>query len=202
MRKENEVNLFRTIFTLGIILIVIIISFYLYEKYIYEDIIDVDDEDDKYDFLLGNKEMYITPEKVANYTIEILNNTKELNTTDYITIFRYLRNEFTLLDVEPRPPVEIISRGYCSVISLNLLYTSILEYLGYDVYLLIAGDKVTTIMFEGDLLYMFDWDYYSPLEIDNSRVFLQEQYMETTIISTHVTRTFNDNFYPWVRNKL
>lgn len=206
-RYRDEPNIWRTIISIAITSILLFGSIYVIDNVIF-----VEDEPEptsviNFDIthLLKNKEIYITPDDVEQFTFNILNNTKDLNTSDYITIYRYLRENFDQSDSfdQPRPPVETISRGYGSVLDLSLLYTSVLIHLGYNGYTAISDEMVVPILFKDQLIYLFDFVYYSPLEIKEPVSFVTRDIMHNvTVISDQYARHFDDNFYTWFREEL
>lgn len=206
MRSKKEVNVWRTVIYISVTIFIIISFMYFYNT---NTINQEETEEDvmlhNYSYLLSNKELYITPDSVSNFTIDVLNCTKDLNISDYITIFRYLRDNFdrSILVDQPRPPVETISRGLGSDLDLSLLYTSMLLYLDYDAYLFISDELITAIFIQDAILYVFDWKYHSPLEIDNPRILLDyELYNNVIVMSPSYTRVHNGDFYLWVRRNI
>ena len=206
MRTKKETNVFAMIFYMVIISLAIIVILILvnnYENRVIDDEEELDEHN--YSFLMSHSSTYITPELMGNYTTNILNITKDLNTTDYITIYRYLR-DIIGPDVhrdQPRPPVETINRESCSELDFSLLYTSILIHLDYNAYTLISDDTISTIMFYNGIVYVFDIRYYSPLEIDDILIFVRYNiYDDALIMSNHQIQQIDGGIYNWIRGKI
>lgn len=204
MRTKKETNVFAMLFYIAIIALTIYILFIVITNYEHTTH-DEDPVEHNYSYLMSHGDKYITPELMNNCTTKILNNTKDLNTTDYITIYRYLR-DIIGPDVhrdQPRPPVETIYRGSGSELDFSLLYTSILLHLDYNAYTLICGDTISTILFHNNILYIFDIKYYSPLEIDDIVIFIRyDLYDDSLIISDHTIQQIDGSIYNWIRENI
>lgn len=165
----------------------------------------IEEQEHEYQDLIDDPNYYITPmdDNVVELATDILNRTKDLNSPDYITIYCYLRKNFTSFkDVEPRLPVETIFRGSGSFLSLNILYTSMLLSLDYDAYTVIV-DMPLTFLFYNNLVYIFNFRYLNPIILDSPMALLHDNYYENvTVISENYSNYFENNldFFIWMRS--
>jgi hypothetical protein len=208
MKTRDEPNIWKTLVKISLTVVIIFVSVYLYNYYFVEEDVVQDDPFNYSEYLLNNKEILLTPENnvLQNFTKEIINETinktKTLNTDVSITIYRYLRESFGQIPLgHPRPPVETIKRGSGSNLDLVLLYTSVLLYLEYDAYTLFSDGFAVTVVFNESMVYIYDWTYYSPLEVDQPYR-LPDEYDNVTVFSNREQLPPKFDFKIWSRSKI
>ena len=208
MKTRNEPNVWRTLLEISLTVMVIAISVYLYNYYLDGEEVVEDNPFNYSEFLLDNRDMLLTPDNytLQNFTENIINETKNktktLNTDVSIPIYRYLRENFGQRQLgHPRPPVETIDRGSGSTLDLVLLYTSVLLYLNYDAYALFSDGFAATVVLNDTVIYIYDWTYYSPLEVDNAYR-LPDMYESVTLFSDTEKFPPEFNFKIWSRRNI
>ena len=210
IQQKKKFNIWRAAFSLTLVLVILISSIYVYNTYFTE--VKEEDEEQQieydYNYLIIGNDYYVTPDNanIENLSFNIMNESKYLNNTVYITIYRYLRDSFDLVENtdQPRPPVETIERGYGSSLDLSLLLTSLLLENGLESYTFLSDEYIVTIMFLNGIMYIFDFNFYSPLEVDDPFILFSSSIFSEniTVVSNDYAGKLDSTFYNWARRRL
>lgn len=183
MRQEKYPSIWRFLFLVTLFISISIIGYMKYteiqnkviveDTYIFQDVID----NKQYYIMKNNRNIteYTENALSTGYNTSVANVTKNLNVTNAIYLYRYVRRHLTF--GEPKRPIEVLERGRGEPVALHALLASMYLTMrgSNDIYLLLTQQPVdhsAVILLMNGTTHYFDLTrnisnltYANPIEI-------------------------------------